>query len=192
MKKNSNLTLYVLKFRDLPLIKIGKSKSLGRRINRFRKIYGEEFDLLHSYAVGCHSAAKIHALENELLANTIEFGMPEEYLDKFKNLDGSTEIRNESCLQLVLKLIRSKVRITGEFLIYTSISLEKNINSNLPLGIFNDFGETDYVPVNLSAKLLEVIKAKTDEEFQDMDYEEIANTLLKYCLLYTSPSPRDS
>ncbi|PCI02249.1 MAG: hypothetical protein COB81_05680 [Flavobacteriaceae bacterium] len=175
--KRSNLTLYILKFKYLSIIKIGTSKSLCIRINTFRKDYKEEFDLQHSYAIGCHNAAKIKALEYELLTNTVEFKIIGKLLEQFEGLNGATEIRMDICLPLILKLIKYKAKLTGEFHIYSSISLEKNIHSELPTSIFNELGETPYKQINIAESLIKAIKRNT-EEFKELDYEEITNKIL--------------
>ena len=83
-EKNDNLTLYVLKFKDLPLIKIGTSLTVGVRIKQLEREYNETFELNESIAVGCHSVRKIKALEKELLANSEDFFHK---YDKFNELD---------------------------------------------------------------------------------------------------------
>jgi hypothetical protein len=177
MTKKSNETLYILRFKDFPLIKIGKSKTLASRINTFRTKYQTDFELKNSTAVGCHSSSKIHALEKELLTNSVEFSLKGELLERFGELDGATEIRYDSCLPLILKLIKYKSELTGEFHIYNSISLERNVQSKLPISLFDENGETDYLPTNLSKILIESVK-KQVPECASMDNEEISNYAL--------------
>ena len=162
----------------MPIIKIGLSENLPKRIKTFKNLYNIDFNLPKSFLVGCHNKSKIVALEKELKVNTTEFKLKGELKKRFEGLNGATELRHSDCLPLVLKLIKYKVNITGEFLFYEGISLEKNILAELPTAIFNNNGETEYIETKISEKLINTIKNQY-LPFQDYNEEEIINILLK-------------
>ena len=183
MDKKSNLSLYILRFKDKPLIKIGLTENLAHRIKCFRKEYNEPFSLTESYLVGSYSAARISALEKELLANTDHFKVPENLLTHFKRkmgfADGFYEIRHSDALDLVLKLIHAKNELTsGAFYFFTGISLERNIKVGLPEYIFNEAGETKYSKIDICTSLLNCLKQNLLGKFNEMDDEELINSVL--------------
>ena len=178
MTKKSNLSLYILDIENMPIIKIGLSEKLPKRINTFRNLYNIDFDLPKSFLVGCHNKSKIIALEKELKANTTEFKLKGKLKERFEGLNGATELRHSDCLPLILKLIKYKVNITGEFLFYEGISLEKNILAELPTAIYNNNGETEYIDTKISKKLINTIQNQYPT-FNDLNEEEITNIILK-------------
>lgn len=102
--------LYLLKFKEEPLIKIGEgtkdSKSNYDRIRTHLRTYGSVFDLKESYEVIAPQNYSISALERQLKDITALFMPDEESCLKYKGKDGATEIRKDECLSKILGYLK--------------------------------------------------------------------------------------
>lgn len=102
--------LYLLKFKEEPLIKIGEgtkdSKSNYDRIRTHLRTYGSVFDLKESYEVIAPQNYSISALERQLKDITALFMPDEESCLKYKGKDGATEIRKDECLLKILGYLK--------------------------------------------------------------------------------------
>jgi len=97
--------LYILKFQGLSLIKIGLTTDLRSRIDTFRAVYDNEFDLCNSYVV-VSKDYPVKDLEREALYLLRKLD-PEE-IPYRKNSDGFTEIRSDEKISELLELFRMK------------------------------------------------------------------------------------
>ena len=90
--------LYLLKFKNERLIKIGIAKDLKNRINILCRHY--QFDLIESYSVTFTEKGLIRPLE-DLFKVTYRQYKPKE--NKYVACDGFSEILNVQCLPLIIR-----------------------------------------------------------------------------------------
>lgn len=103
--------LYLLKFKDEPLIKIGQgTKTLSAnyaRIKQHMLTYKKGFDLSASYVITLPNNS-IRTLESDLKDCTQSFKPSEETILKYKGKDGYTEIRTLKSLPKIIRYLKDK------------------------------------------------------------------------------------
>ena len=96
------MKLYILKFKNKNLIKIGVSKNISSRII---SLGVDLFDLNKSYFVTAHNPKTIRALEHQLLNDYDHY-----FVETSFSLDsGNTEIRKDGCLGSIIEDIEQKI-----------------------------------------------------------------------------------
>jgi hypothetical protein len=122
--------LYLLKFKDEPLFKIGigtkNNNSSYDRIQTHINTYGNVFDLNNSYEVITPMKYSVNALETQLKDITKNVASHDKLTQKYKGKDGATEIRHIDSLDCALSLIKFQKT-------YISIELKKGIQIATPV-----------------------------------------------------------
>lgn len=115
--------LYILNMHKENMIKIGIATGV-ERIKQHLKTYNNLIDLEESFIITSKDDSTIKILEKQLLEDYCEFKVVS---NKFKGLDGSTELRDIKILDSVLKDIEYKAK---KFKI-KEIDIKKGISINL-------------------------------------------------------------
>jgi hypothetical protein len=154
--ENKQKYLYLLRFKDTPLIKIGEGtkdeNSKYNRIQNHLRTYGHVFDLEESYEIIAPKSYSIAALERQLKDITMSYYPTEEVMKDYCGKDGATEIRTVESLAKILELIEFQKK-------FISLSLTKGITIIKPER-----------PVK-SQKENKLIKPRVEEETVNFPFE---------------------
>lgn len=127
------LLLYILKFENHELIKIGITTELRKRIAQLRQMCDNPFDLVNSFIItGRKETVKI--LESQMLddlRNDIPNTFPFQ-VDRNQPGNGITEVRLSRNLEIALDLVRGRVKLNTDIKIYKGIDFSGFYSAKIP------------------------------------------------------------
>jgi len=128
--------LYLLKFQDTNILKIGISKNIVFRISKLEKEADLIVDHYKSMVVTNPKASNLNLLEKNLLNFTKDFKY---HFPNDRKFAGIHEFRTDNCLNLINQFIVDQGVYGLKYKVYTGIDICGNYNTELPKVYFPIF-----------------------------------------------------
>lgn len=152
-----DLILYILRFVDQDLIKVGITTDLRRRIDLLRSDFKNQFDLINSYvATGRKETIKI--LEAQIL-DDLKRDIPDS-LPFDSGTTGSSEIRLSRNLPVIIKHIQNRMSINGDLTIFKGIDLSGFYSPNIPRDYYPHHEESSHYLSAIRNSIIELSKSR--------------------------------
>ena len=152
------MVLYILKFKEHNLVKIGISSHLVDRVLFLQKDLNIEFDFYNSVIITADSNARIRVLEKQLLQDLKAFEVKQDHPFKIPNGAKTkyTEIRSDCAVNTLLDILKLKImKLKLPLNIHTGLDISGIQSDVIPSEIISPY-EIDsnaiFSVINLHAK----------------------------------------